>query len=188
MELGKTSWIWRLLGGLALIILGLLIVLYPGITILLFVEIFGLFLFISGITELAFGLTADGGGVEKSLFILQGIMAIIIGMLAFLLPGITLLMATYLVAAWAIIWGIVEIVAALTTQKEGQISIYGPNAKVGKGVGLIVGVLALLLGIMTLVWPGVTLALIVIMVGSIVILIGILIAFGGFQARGATAT
>lgn len=64
MELGKTSWIWRLLGGLALIVLGSLIIVYPGITLLLFVQIFGLFLFISGITEVAFGLTATGRGVE----------------------------------------------------------------------------------------------------------------------------
>lgn len=96
--------------------------------------------------------------------------------------------ATYLVAAWAIIWGVVEIVAVLTTQKEGQISIYGPNVKVGKGHGLMVGILAILLGIMALVWPGATLALVVIMVGSMVILIGIRIVLGGFQARGSTST
>lgn len=105
METGETKWIWRVLGGLVLAILGLVIIVYPGLSLLLFVTIFGMFLIIAGIFEIAFGVTGAETGLLKGLFLVQGIFSIIIGILALILPGMTLLMATYLVAAWAFIWG-----------------------------------------------------------------------------------
>lgn len=184
METGKTKWIWRVLGGLVLAILGLVIIVYPGLSLLLFVTIFGMFLIIAGIFEIAFGVTGAETGLLKGLFLVQGIFSIIIGVLAIILPGMTLLMATYLVAAWAFIWGIVEIVAVLTASDERSTSLYGENVKVGKGMGVLVGFLAIALGLMTLAWPGVTLAIVTILVGWMMLVMGILIAIGGYEIKG----
>ncbi len=184
MDTGKTKWIWRVLGGLVLMILGLVIIFYPGISLLLFVEIFGAFLVIAGIFEIAFGVSGPKSGVMKGSFVIQGVFSVIIGILAIVLPGMTLLMATYLVAAWAFIWGITEIVAVLTASEDMESSVYGTNVKMGKGMGVLIGIIAIVLGLMTLAWPGVTLALVTLLVGWMVLMMGILIAIGGYEIKG----
>lgn len=183
LNMGETKWIWRVLGGIVLIVLGLVIIVYPGITLLLFVEILGAFLIIAGVTEIAFGLSGHESGTLKGLFVVQGIFSIIIGFLAILLPGMTLLLATYLVAAWAFIWGIMEIVAVLMVPDYMEGSTYGTSVKMSKGIGVLIGLIAIAFGLLTLAWPGATLTLITLLAGSMVLLLGILIAVGGYQIK-----
>ncbi len=52
------------------------------------------------------------------LFLLQGIGGIIVGIMAFVWPGITALALLYIIAAWAIVTGIFEVVAAVDLRKE----------------------------------------------------------------------
>ncbi len=117
-----------------LIVLGLVIIVYPGITLLLFVEILGAFLIIAGVTEIAFGLSGHESGTLKGLFVVQGIFSIIIGFLAILLPGMTLLLATYLVAAGPSYGDYGDRGRTDGTRLYGRLP-YGTSVKMSKGIG-----------------------------------------------------
>ena len=74
--------------------------------------IFGVFAVISGITAVVAALRnteVPGWG----LLLFEGILGILVGVVALVWPGITALAFLYLLAAWAILTGIFELIAPL---------------------------------------------------------------------------
>ena len=175
-EENKSNWFWRLLGGLILIFLGLLIIIYPGVTVAIVVILFGVLMLLYGLSQLVVALTAPGKDVMKWLFVISGTISIIIGLLAMFSPLETLVAGWILVAAWAVVWGIFEIVGALMVPADMVAQTYG-NAN-GKTSALLVGVLAMLLGMVILVYPGSSLLSVIWLVGGMVIALGLLVLAG----------
>ncbi len=69
----------------------------------------------------------------------SGVVTLLLGLVALLMPGITASILVYMVAAWALLFGIIEIAAGISLSAAGAI---GPLTI---GVGLISVVLALIL-------------------------------------------
>lgn len=179
MANGKSSWIWRLLGGIILVILGILILVYPGITLAITVLIVGVFLLITGIFELVFGLSAEAKNA-KWLFVLQGLLSLILGILIVVFPALSLAAFIYLVAAWAIIWGVFELVASFMVPEEVRKAVYGTG---GKWMGVLIGLIAIIFGIILAIYPQATLTIIIYIVGFMVIAMGILLAINSLGTR-----
>jgi uncharacterized membrane protein HdeD (DUF308 family) len=77
---------------------------------------------------------------------LRGLLAVALGVIAFVWPGITLEALVYVFGAYAIVDGIFAIVTAGTSTSFG-----------GRwGWMLLVGILGIIAGIVTFVWPGIT--------------------------------
>jgi uncharacterized membrane protein HdeD (DUF308 family) len=179
----KSSWLWRLLAGIILVILGIAILVYPDITLAIVVLIVGIFLIISGFFEIIFGFSADAKG-GRWIFILKGIINLILGVVLLVYPDITLTIFVYIIAAWAIIWGIFELVATFMVPKEQSHAVYGTG---GKWVGVLIGLIAIAFGIVIAVYPEATLTIIIYLVGFLVIAVGALMAINSFGTRSSKA-
>jgi uncharacterized membrane protein HdeD (DUF308 family) len=77
---------------------------------------------------------------------LRGVAAIMFGLLAFLLPGVTLAVLTLLWGAYALVDGVLALVAAFKVRAAGH----------RMWSLLAVGVLGILVGVLTFLWPGIT--------------------------------
>jgi uncharacterized membrane protein HdeD (DUF308 family) len=139
------------LRGLLAVILGLLAIVWPGLTIGIAVALFCVYCFVDAIFELS-ALFEDGKGAgERLLMVAIAVIDIAAGIVAIAYPNITAGALVVVIAIWAIVGGIAEIVAGASGN--------------GESAGWLVagGVLSILAGIVLFAWPGigaVTIALI----------------------------
>src|ERR1700674_5791381 len=106
----RTMFVFR---GLAAIVFGVLTLVWPKLSLAALVLLFGIFAIISGITAVAAAVRSHG---EQGwgLLLFEGILGIAAGVVALIWPGITALAFLFLIAAWAILTGILELVAPLS--------------------------------------------------------------------------
>jgi len=183
MANSKSSWIWRLLAGIILVILGIAILVYPDVTLDIVILIVGILFVIQGIFELIFGFSAEAKGA-RWLFVLKGLISLILGVIILVYPNETLTIFVYLVAAWAIIWGIFEMIATFMVPKENAHQVYGTG---GKWMGVLIGLIAIAFGIVLAVYPDATLTIIIYLVGFLVIVVGAMMAINSLGTRKAKA-
>ena len=105
---------------------------------------------------------------------LRGVIAVLFGLLAFFIPGITLLTLVLLFGAYALLDGSFDIVSAIRAPSHHW-------ALVLEG---IVGIIA---GILTFVWPGITAMVLLYLIGFWAIFTGVLEIVAGIRLRQAIA-
>jgi uncharacterized membrane protein HdeD (DUF308 family) len=163
--------------GIAAIVFGVLTLVWPKLTILALVVLFGIFAIISGIAVVAAALQnreEHGWGV----FLFEGILWLLVGVVALIWPGVTALSFLYLLAAWAVITGILELVAPLSFPMSG-----------GRGVLMVLsGVISIVFGILIAVQPAAGLLAVVWLIGIYAIVFGILHLVAYFEARSVSRT
>jgi uncharacterized membrane protein HdeD (DUF308 family) len=158
-RLKRWRWWTVALRGIAAIVFGILSVFAPGITFVSLVMLFGVYLIIDGVLALAL---ASKPIEPRFALIARGLVSIVAGIIALVFPGITAFALLLVIAAWAIVSGILEIVMAVQLRKqlegewllavEGVLSIaFGVVLMVAPlagaiVVGLWIGVYALVLG------------------------------------------
>jgi uncharacterized membrane protein HdeD (DUF308 family) len=98
--------------GIVAVLFGVVALVWPHLTLSVLVFWFGLFALISGITVVAAALrnTRERGW---GLLLFEGILGILAGVVSLVWPAITALSFLYLLAAWAILTGMLEVVAPL---------------------------------------------------------------------------
>jgi uncharacterized membrane protein HdeD (DUF308 family) len=107
---------WRAIAlrGIAAVLFGLLTLVWPGLTLRVLVLLFGAFALVDGFFVIAAVLAqAPGTRGRRGILLAQGALSVIVGIVTFAWPGITALALLYLIAAWAFIIGVMEIVAAV---------------------------------------------------------------------------
>src|SRR5262245_26732491 len=106
--LAKNWWL-LLLRGIAAIVFGILAFVWPGITLLTLVLLYGAFALVDGVCSVV---AAIMGGVPGSRWWLAivGICGVVAGLLALAWPGLTAFLLLIFIAAWAIVVGIFEII------------------------------------------------------------------------------
>jgi uncharacterized membrane protein HdeD (DUF308 family) len=106
------------------------------------------------------------------LVLLRGIAAIVFGVLAFVWPGLTLLVLIMFYGAWALVDGVLAIIAAVTG-----------GAPAPRWWLAIVGVLGILAGILTFLWPGITALVLLFFIAGWAIAIGVFQIIGAIRLR-----
>ena len=152
--------------GVCGIIFGLIALFLPGATMLTLVLFFSAYMLVDGIFGVVAAVRAASHHQRWGLLVLEGVLNIAVGVIAFIWPGLTAVTFVLLIAAWAIVTGVLEIVAALRLHPEygrwwlilsGAASvIFGVLLVVAPLAGVIVvtwwiGAFALIFGIMLLV-------------------------------------
>ena len=100
--------------GVASIIFGATVLLWPGISLLSLTLLFGAFAFVYGTLAVGEGLyLLAHRSTEWVPYVGGGVAGVIIGVITYLHPGVTDLTLVYLVGAWAFVIGVFEIVAAI---------------------------------------------------------------------------
>ncbi|GMA16581.1 HdeD family acid-resistance protein [Deinococcus metallilatus] len=108
----RSSWGWTVARGVLTLLFGILALIWPGAAFLSLAVVFGAYAFVDGIATLIGGFSSRAGGVRWPL-VLSGVLGILAGIVTFVNPGATVLALLWLVAAWALVRGVLEIVAAI---------------------------------------------------------------------------
>ena len=166
---------WALaLRGLAAILFGILAFAWPGITLFVLVLFFGAYMFADGIFAIVAAVRAAGEEERWWLLLIQGILGVLAGLVAFFWPGLTALALLYFIAAWAIVTGILEIAAAIRLRREieGEWAL-GLSGALSVIFGVLLVVLPAPAGLLSLVW----------LVGAYAVATGVLLLILAFRVR-----
>jgi uncharacterized membrane protein HdeD (DUF308 family) len=167
-ELAKKWWV-LLLRGILLILAGLLAFVSP-VTWVIFVGVYMLF---DGMSFLLAGFNDQPGGQSRWPLIIIGVLGLLAGVILLWNPELGGITLTYVIAAWAIVTGILTIISALRLREE----IDNEWWLVLSGVlAIIFGILVfqnVLAGILTIAW----------VFGVFAIVVGILSIALAFRVR-----
>jgi uncharacterized membrane protein HdeD (DUF308 family) len=146
------SWWALVIRGIAAVAFGILAFIWPSITLTVLVLLWGAYAFVDGVFAIAAGIKSHGENKRWWILLTEGILSVFAGALAFAIPGITALVLLMLIAVWAIVTGVFEIVAAVQLRKyikgEWLLAIAGV-ASILFGAALLINPIA---GALTLVW------------------------------------
>ena len=137
-------WWLVLLRGVVAILFGFLAALWPGLTILTLVVLYGAFAFTDGILALAAAIAGRGPSSARWWLVLSGLLGIAVGVVAVISPGAVAFALLILIAATAIALGAMQIVAAIQMRKEIA----------HEWLLIVAGVVSILFGIVLLAQPG----------------------------------
>jgi uncharacterized membrane protein HdeD (DUF308 family) len=137
--------------------------------------LFGIYAISDGIAAAWFAFAAPGRTLWGLLVV--GIMSIIAGVGAILWPGLTAVMMLSVIAAWAIVRGVFEIIAAI--QLRAHIENEWAQA--------LEGLISIVFGVMLFAWPGAGLLSLMWLVGCFAIGLGIVEIMLAFRLKGVGA-
>ena len=102
----SSALLWR---GLLAIAIGVVSVVWPNITVGAFVILFAVYAFLVAGSDAARAFSSDRAGPVAG-YLFLGLLSLAAGLIALLWPGLTALVLTIWIAAWAFVTGIMEIV------------------------------------------------------------------------------
>ena len=168
-------WTSEILFGLLAVILGVVILVWPGPSIIVAAVLFGVFLVASGIVMvfLAFSLPVASGGARFLNFI-TGAASIVLGVLAFrhFGSGYAILLLAIWIAVGFIFRGVTAVAAAISAPKFP-----------GKGWTIFFGVISGIAGIVVLAWPFDSIVVLALVTGIWLIILGLIEIVAGFSMR-----
>lgn len=170
--LARNWWTICLRGAIALLF-GLAVWIWPQITLEVLIVLFAAFALVGGVVALIAGLREWRADPRWWLLLLEGVVGIATGIVVFVLPNFTALLLLYVIAAWAIITGIFEIIAAIQMRQEIR----------NEWLLAIAGVASVLFGLLLTIWPLAGALAIIWLIGGYAIVFGILLLTLGFRLR-----
>jgi uncharacterized membrane protein HdeD (DUF308 family) len=136
------NWWMVALRGVAAILFGFVAILWPGLTVGVFVAFFGAFAIVDG--AFAVGASIAGPSNDRWWHLIGGVAGIAVGLIAWAWPGLTALTLLYIIATWAVIVGTLEIGAAIALREWLN----------DEWLFILSGVVSILFGIVLFAFPG----------------------------------
>jgi uncharacterized membrane protein HdeD (DUF308 family) len=174
LEYLTRQWWSVALRGVLAVAFGVVAWIWPDITLHALVLLYGFYALVDGLLALA-ALLVGGSLVRerRGWLIVEGVAGIAAGVIAFLWPGITALVLLYLIAAWAIATGVLEIAAAIWLRRELR----------GEWLLALGGVVSVLFGVFLIVRPGEGAIAVVWLIGLFAIVFGVALIGLGLRLR-----
>ena len=151
-QLTKMRWALGL-NGLLAVAVGVVILVWPGISLFALTILFGVYALATGVVGLYYSFSAEANG-ERGWLVFSSLLGIAVGILVLVWPDISELALLYVIGAYAIVLGIVAVVGAFWLPIDG-----GDTALL-----ILSGLVSILFGVVMFAKPGdgalVTLALI----------------------------
>ena len=116
----RRSWWLLLLRGLFAIAFGILTWFQPGISLAALVLLFGAYVMADGILGVWTAVAGRKDHEHWWVLLLSGLAGIAVGLLTFLVPGLTALVLLFYIAIWAIAIGVLQIVAAIRLRRDRE--------------------------------------------------------------------
>ena len=170
--LAKHWWL-LLLRGICAILFGVLTFVWPGITLLTLVLLYGAYALADGVLGLAEAIMG-GAPAPRWWLALVGLLGIAVGILTFAWPGITALVLLLFIAGWAIVTGVLQIVGAIRLRKELD----------NEWLLISSGLLSVIFGLILVVQPGTGALALLYVIGIYAIIFGILEVWLSLRLRG----
>ena len=162
------NWWVLLVRGLFAVLFGVMAFVRPGPTLVALVFLYGAYSLVDGVTALWTGVSARAWWL-----MLSGVVGIIVGIVTFLYPGITALALLYLIAAWAVIRGVFEIVAAIELRK----------VITGEWALILGGIFSIIFGVVLVAYPAPGVLALVWLIGAYALVFGVTMTVLAFQLR-----
>jgi uncharacterized membrane protein HdeD (DUF308 family) len=167
-------WWWTfILRGLLALAFGVVAFFAPGFGIVLLVALFAIWALIDGVTNVVTGIGSRASDRSWWLEILEGVVGIIAGLVALLFPVLAAEILVLIIAAWAVVTGIVEIVAAIRLREQIQGEFW---------LGLA-GLASILFGVVLFLFPGAGALSLVWLIGSFALVFGVFLIILGWRLR-----
>ena len=167
------NWWLIVLRGLAAVLFGLAAFVWPGLTLLALVILFGFYALIDGIIALVSGLAHVKDGSRWWVFVLEGLVGIAAGVIALLRPGVATAVLLLIIAAWAILTGIFELAAAIRLRREIS----------NEWLLALSGVLSILLGVLLVIQPVTGTLAVIWIIGAYSLVFGVVLIALGVRLR-----
>ncbi len=158
-------WLFVLFGVITLAA-GIILIVWPGPSLVTIAVIIGIFLLIDGIIEIIASIFGRGEG--RGLIAVLGVLSIIAGIILVKHPFHALAALVIIVGIWFVVSGVVRFVAAFGDAES-------------RGTNIAVGVLDVVAGAILLIWPELSLKTLAVIAGIIFIIRGIAFIHGGWE-------
>jgi uncharacterized membrane protein HdeD (DUF308 family) len=166
-------WALALRGGIA-ILFGLAALLRPGIALAALILLFGAYALVDGAFAIVGVFRGTRSGTPRWLLLLEGVVGILAGIIALVFPGLTAVALLYLVAAWAVVTGLVQVFTAIRLRQEIT----------GEWALILGGILSVLFGVLLAILPGVGILSLIWLIGIYAVVFGLLLLISAFRVRG----
>lgn len=171
-HIAGAAWLTILRGVIALVFGGVALF-RPGIALTFLVALFGVYAFLDGILSLIASIRMVRRHDPWLALLFEAIVGIAAGIIAFRTPGITALALLFVIGAWAVVTGALEIATAIELRKLIP----------GEWALALAGVLSILFGCLLFWQPFAGIVALVWIIGIYAILFGILMVSVGIQMR-----
>jgi uncharacterized membrane protein HdeD (DUF308 family) len=167
-------WKAKLASGLIALALGVVVLVWPRPSILVASVLFGLFLVLSGIVEMAFAFTLDVSVAHRILLFVTGALSLILGVLAFRFfsEGYAVLLLAIWMGVAFIFQGVSEMTLAISHHEVP-----------GRGWLVFGGVIAMMAGVVVLAWPFSSIVVLALVTGIWLVIIGVARIVSAFLTR-----
>ena len=172
------NWWSLLIRGLVAIALGIVTFAWPGITLAALVLVFGAYALLDGVVSIVGAWKAARAHERWGALIFEGIAGIAAAVVTAIIPGLTAIALVYLIAAWALVTGALEIVAAIRLRQ------YVAH----EWLLALSGVASLLFGFLAILLPLAGAVAIALGIGIYALVFGVLLIGLGFRLRSWTRT
>jgi uncharacterized membrane protein HdeD (DUF308 family) len=173
-DLMHRIWISVVLFGVLGVILGVVMLMWPGPSIVVAAVLFGVYLVVSGIALVILAFSLPASGVSRFLNFISGVASVILGILAFRHFGQGY--AVLLLAIWIGIGFIFRGVAAVGS------AVSEPKFP-GRGWGIFFGLISIIAGVVVLAYPFDSIVTLALVVGIWLIILGVMEVISGFGMR-----
>ena len=169
----NVKWWALLLRGIFAVIFGIIAFAWPGVTFLSIVFVFGFYALMDGIFAVVAGVRAPTGTGSWWMMLLLGIVGIIVGVLAFVWPGATAFALLMLMAAWALVTGIFEIIAAIQLRRVIE----------GEWLMVLGGLASVIFGVLLFLYPAAGALAVIWIIGAYALVFGVIFIALAFRIR-----
>lgn len=135
--------------------------------------LFGAYAFGDGALAVASAFQLGRADQPWWVLLIEGVAGLIAGVVAVMWPAITAVALTYVIAVWALVTGVLEIVAAVRLRRVIS----------GEWLLVVTGIASLAIGTLLIVFPGAGMFALVICIGAYAFVFGVLLLALGLRLR-----
>ena len=170
------AWGWILFFGIVTLLAGIVVMAWPGQTVLVVAVLFAVQILVDGVFNLVRAIADSGesGGFRVMLLVL-GLFSMIVGVLALQNIVQTVAVLVLLLGAYWIVHGIIEAVVAIADRTAPH-----------RGLQIIVGLIGIVAGIVVLSYPISSISTLAVILGIWLAVYGIMLTILAFRLRAAT--
>jgi uncharacterized membrane protein HdeD (DUF308 family) len=172
----RRNWGWVVVRGVAAVIFGVLALVLPGVTLAALILLWGAYALADGILALIAAFRIRDRGKPFWAMVVVGILGVGAGIVTFMWPAITALLLLTFIAAWSLVMGVFQIVAAIRLRK-----VIEHEWLLG-----VSGVLAIIFGVLMLISPGAGALAVLWIIAAYAIAFGIVLIALGLRLKSHT--
>ena len=172
--LEQKLWKWKLVAGLLTVVMGGIVLAWPGPTILVASTLFGVYLLLTGFTELFLAFTLPRSAATRVLLFISGALSLVLAVLSFRHFGdaYAILLLSIWIGIGFVFQGVSEVAVSIGEQKLP-----------GRGWYAVLGIISVIAGFVVLVWPFDSIVMLTLVAGVLLVVTGVVQIVQAFQVR-----